>query len=218
MRNIQLGAISRPSLLQSTARENFRPACYVSWISESESGIEQADFLTRRKRRKRCNCNARHANSEAFSTSLYGQAFGHLGLLRSRITSTGWHHRTCPMYRSSLAVATARFSAGVCGALLNRTIEASISIIYGAGGSSISPSLHCSRLVSRDCKAFELVRLSRYKGHGLISFESWKEFLDGTTREIESLFQAGQATPHDVDLEGNTLLHVCGQQFFFALC
>lgn len=211
--NIQLNAISRPGLLQSAAQENNRLADYVSQISEPNGSNEQAKFLTHRRNRKRCNCNARYANfhSEAFSASLCGQTFGHLGLLRSSITSAGWHHRKCPMYRNSPTIATARFSIGICGALLNQAIEASVSIIHGADGSSISPKLHCSRLVSRDCEAFMLVSWSRwYSG----ADENWEMFLYGTTREIERLFQVGQATPYDVDLKGNTFLHVRDQQAF----
>ena len=112
------------------------------------------------------------------------------------------------MYPISRSVATARFSIGICGALLNRAIEASISI----GGFSISQKLHCSRLVSRDCKAFELVRLFRRDTSGISTLVEWEGFLNGITREIECLFRAGQATPYDVDVAGKTLLHVRDQQ------
>ena len=214
--NIQLHAISRPSLLQSSADENNRLAVYVSQISDPSSSTEQADFPTRRRIRKRCNCNARYANShgDRFPTSRCGQAFGHQGFFRSSVTSTGWHDRKCPIYPSSLNVATARFTIGICGALLNRAIEASISIIHGAGGYSISPKLHCSRLVSRRCKAFELVRLRRRDIPRMTTFGNWEAFLNGKIRKIERLFRAGLATPHDIDCYGNTLLHVRNQPTF----
>ena len=119
------------------------------------------------------------------------------------------------MYPGSFTVATARFSIGICGALLNRAAEASISIIRGAGGFSINPKLHCSRLVSRECEAFGLVDL--YWRHRAHMIGDWEAFLDRTTREIERLFRLGEATPHDVDLGGNTLLHVRDQETFLAI-
>ena len=112
------------------------------------------------------------------------------------------------MYPSSVTVDTARFSIGICGALLNRAAEASFSIIRGAGGFSISSKLHCSRLVSYDSKAFWLVLLYEDEVPRMSTFEDWEGFLNRRTREIERLFRLGEATPHDVDLEGNTLLHV----------
>lgn len=214
--DIQLNAISRPSLLQTAAQENNRLADYVSRISEPNTGTDQDKFPTHRRRRIRCNCNARFAylHSKAFPTSVYVQAFGCQGLFRSSVTSTGRHHRNCPMYPSSLTVATARFSIGICGAILNRAAEASISIIRGAGGFSISPKLHCSRLVSRECKAFGLVNLYRRDVPHASTFGDWEGFLDQITRKIERLFRLGEATPYDVDLEGNTFLHVRSQQTF----
>lgn len=216
MANFQLIAISRPSLLQSATQENNRLAGYASRVSKRDNNTEQRKLPTHPGRRIRCNCSARCADSqsEAFRTSLYVRAFGLQGLFRYSVTSTGWHHQDCPMYPSSSTVDTARFSIGICGALLNRAAEASISIIRGAGGFSISPKLHCSRLVSNKCKAFRLVRFYEYERLHMNTLGDWEKFLNRITREIERLFRVGEATPYDVDLEGNTLLHVRGQQTF----
>ena len=214
IRNIQLNAISRPSLLQSAAQENDWLAGYVSQSSEPNSGIGQAKLPTHRRIRKRCNCNDRYADfhGDTFSSSLWGQAFGHQGFIRSSVNTTGCHHQECPMYPSSLTVTTARFSIGLCGALLNRAIEASISIIHGAGGSSISPRLHCSRFVSDDCKAIKLVEFDDNDIPHMTTLGDWEGFLNARTREIDRLFRLGKATPYDVDWRGYTLLHVRSQE------
>ena len=215
---LQLCAISRPSLLQSADREKNRLADYVSQASEPMVSTGQSQLPILRRRCTKCNCTARYAKSsygEALQTSHYGQFFGHKWLLWSGTCSTGWHDRACSIYSSNPTVTTARFFLGICGALLNRAAEASISISRGAGGFSISPKIHCLRVVEYDCEAFRLVRM--YDDIPSISnIKDWEGFLDRIIQEIDRLFQEGQAFPYDVDLEGNTLLHVRGRQVFLA--
>ena len=210
---LQLAAISRPSLLQSATQENNRLADYIPRFSEPQADARQDQSPTLRRRRMKCNCNAKYAKSfysKAFSTSHYGQLFGHRWLLQSGTHSVGSHHRACPMYSSAPAFATARFSIGICGAILNRAVEASISMTRGAGGFSISPKLHCARVVSYGCKAFNLVNLYEDEITPISNFGDWEGFLRGRTQELERLFREGQATSYDVDLQGKTLLHVRG--------
>lgn len=116
------------------------------------------------------------------------------------------------MYTSSPNVATARLSIRVCGALLKGAAEASISVIRGSGGFSISPKLHCSRIVDKDkSKAFKLVQFDPVELSSISNIRDWQGFIDRKTQELERLFRKGQASPYDVDLRGNTLLHVRGR-------
>ena len=62
--------------------------------------------------------------------------------------------------------------------------------------------------------AFKLVRLYSRDVPRMRTYEKWEGFLNGRTREIERLFRVGEATPHDVDLDGRTLLHVRNHQTF----
>ena len=216
---LQLGAISRPSLLLSAGRENNRLVDRLSQYSEAEVDNGQGQLLFLPRRCRKCNCNARYAKlsyGEALLTSRYGHSFGHEWLLRSGTHSTGSHHRTCPMYSSTPTVATARFSVRICGALLNRAVEASISITRGAGGFSISQRLHCPRVVHRESKAFNLVRTCYDQEKFISNISDWQGFLDRKIQKLERLFHEGQASPHDVDPEGNTLLHVRARQEFSA--
>ena len=66
--------------------------------------------------------------------------------------------------------------------------------------------------------AFQLIHLSFFdqyprwdrNQYKLRDLETW---LDLRIHELECLFQAGKASPYDVDLRGNTLLHVRVKMF-----
>ena len=68
-------------------------------------------------------------------------------------------------------------------------------------------------MVPHDSPAFALVnpyrRSSNSQWRQIINSKSdLDRLLDVNIHEIELLFRAGKASPWDVDLEGNTLLHV----------
>lgn len=121
------------------------------------------------------------------------------------------------MFASSASTTTAKIRIKTCSAFLAGAVEASISIIRGAGGSSISPILQCARVVSRDSPAFRLVRLSLdsdpsvpiLNGIKIRSISELKAHLENNMHQLARMFRDGRASPYDVDLDGNTLLHVC---------
>lgn len=202
--------MSRPSLLAS-ANEEIDSLKIESRIMESTTGVTQEPGKGTQNRRTRCNCKARYrdsSNREALSIWRYGRFLGHKWRYQSGIFSTESHDLTCPLYPDSPAVITVRLSMRICGALLKDAAEASFSIIRGAGGFSISPMLHCQRIVDEQEGAFGLVKSYWVE----IKFaKSAKDLEDTTTRkiqEIKQLFQKRQATPYDVDIRGRTLLHV----------
>ena len=120
------------------------------------------------------------------------------------------HHPTCHLFASSPSTTVARFRMKRCGAFLAGALEASISITRGAGGLSISPNLRCARLVSRNSPAFKLVDDLVLQIYPLQPEDMGKleASLDIGIHGLALLFRDGKASPYDVDLEGNTLLHV----------
>ena len=120
------------------------------------------------------------------------------------------HHPTCHLFVSSCSTIVAKFRIKRCGAFLAGAIEASISIATGAGGFSINPGLRCVRVVPASNLAFELLHRLRNK------FDTGPEInicevessLETSIQDLARLFRDGKASPYDVDLEGNTLLHV----------
>ena len=211
---LQLGAISRPSLLPSADRQNGQLA-YVVQIAEPNVDAGQGSLYNLSRRHMKCNCDARYTNvsyGEARSTRRFGWLFGHAWIYRSGLSSTKLHRRTCPMLLTSPAVVTARLSIGICGALLRGVAEATFSITRGAGGFSISRALHCMRVVDYNTKTFRLAASLVEDCPYACRIEDWEYRLNRRIQEIECLFREGQATPYDVDLWGNTLLHVSSRQ------
>ena len=167
------------------------------------------------RRRMKCNCDARYtdvSHSKALSTWRFVRLFGHEWICRSGLGSTKLHRRTCPMSSTSPAVVTARLSIGICGALLRGAAEATFSITRGAGGFSISQALHCMRVVDGSTKTFRLVASLDKDCPYACRIEDWEDLLNRKIQEIARLFREGQASPHHVDLQGRTLLHVSSRQ------
>ncbi|KAL8856106.1 MAG: hypothetical protein Q9178_007301 [Gyalolechia marmorata] len=135
---LQLGAISRPSLLPSADRENGQLG-YVSQMAEYNVDAGQGLSCDLPRRRMKCNCDARYtdvSHGKALSTWRFGRLFGHEWVYRSGLSSTNLHRRTCPMSSTSPAVVTAQLSIRICGALLRGAAEATFSITRGADSGS----------------------------------------------------------------------------------
>ena len=160
-----------------------------------------------------CNCESKSdgKDSNIFSKGLYfGRALNPQWKFKFKADSFTHHHHTCPLSATSAKTAVARFLIRGCGRLLAGAVEASISMTIGAGGLSISHHLRCAHVISRDSPAFQLVDLTNQVKN--LSITSSKVDLDALLnrriQELEFLFRAGKASPYDVDLQGNTLLHV----------
>ena len=120
------------------------------------------------------------------------------------------HHPACFLFASSSSTTVAKFGVKRCGAFLSGAIEASISITRGAGGFSFNPGLQCARVVPANNPAFELVHRLREFWLKIPAIDTSEvEFaLETSIQELARLFRDGKASPYDVDLQGNTLLHV----------
>ena len=123
------------------------------------------------------------------------------------------HHYSCPLFPKAANTTKAKFRLTSCGTLLARAIEASISIKRGAGGSSISPVLQGAYVV-HDKATFRVLDLYKPEYYHMMLYapdggrRRLEALLDSRIHELQRLFGTGKASPYDVDLEGNTLLHV----------
>lgn len=119
------------------------------------------------------------------------------------------HDSSCPLSKSFPKTAVVTATLQYCGALLARAIRASITINRGARGCSISHKLDIARMVKSGSRAFRLVKWNSVIKDGIVkSTSDFDTFLRNNLREIECLFRNGDASPCDIDEEGNTLLHV----------
>lgn len=188
--------------MQLVCRENNRVENLPGSNNERGEGwLGSTD--DRRKRRQRCTCKLKHNNTY---TEIRPNSAWKIVFERECIN----HYRTCPMFASSASTTTAKIRIKTCGAFLAGAIGASINIIRGAGGSSISPVLQCARVVPQDNSAFRLVR-SIYpilNGREITSRSEVKAQLEINIHQLARTFRDGRASPYDVDLDGNTLLHV----------
>ncbi len=210
--------ISKPSLMQSICVENDRIENLLG--SDHALGSQLASRHGRSERFLTCSCKLKHHGkyTEMFSKS------PHFGLMSKpkwkgifEMESTS-HHHTCPFFASSASATMVKLRIKRCGALLAGAIEASITITRGAGGLSISPVLRCAHVVPPASSAFALVSPHCVYSYHLpkstsgrsrkINISELEASLDISIHGLARLFREGKASPYDVDLEGNTLLHV----------
>ena len=87
------------------------------------------------------------------------------------------------------------FRLAYCGRLLAGVLQASFACTTGAGGASFTPSLNFRNIVAHhDSPAFALVSRVGYE--------------DFDAEIVRKIFQNRQASPYDIDVNGNNLLHV----------
>ena len=138
IRDLQLVTLRRPSLLQSALEENNRQATLFSLSSKSLSFTNQK--FPQSQKRHVCICKAHSAiysHNNVRTTRRYGRIFGHQYLIHTWTNLTKQHSRSCLLFWSDPGSTNTRIWAGTCGRLLSRAVEASASVIWRAGGSSI---------------------------------------------------------------------------------
>ena len=163
----------------------------------------------RRNRYQRCSCKPKHNSTytEISSESSYFRTIPNLKWKFIFETESMNHPPACCLFASSSSTTVAKIGVKRCGGFLSGAIEASISITRGAGGLSINPGLRCAQVVPANNPAFELVfRLRNNFDMGNIG--EVESSLETGIQSLARLFRDGKASPYDVDLEGNTLLHV----------
>lgn len=143
------------------------------------------------------------------------------------------HQRGCPWSWRSRA----RWTLGVrflLPGLLARSLYATFSATYGAGGCTLTPNLTCVRIVDRKASpAFRAIDNARDELSETLAFpkvddkdiefstcrqertlsmqqrlSTARAILENVRNELQSSFCAGKASPCDQDPTGLTLLHV----------
>lgn len=71
------------------------------------------------------------------------------------------------------------------------------------------------RVVDHSTETFRLARLLDTYDLADGEIEDWDDYLNQRLQKIERLFLEKKASPHDVDLEGRTLLHVGSRKRFW---
>ena len=94
-----------------------------------------------------------------------------------------------------------RFRLAYRGRLLAGVLQASFACTTGAGGASFSPSLNFRNVVGYH-NSPTFVTVAR------IGYEDFENDVQEAIENIRQMFQERQASPYDIDVNGNTLLHV----------
>ena len=167
----------------------------------------------RRKRNQKCSCKPKH-NLAYTKTSPESSYFATTSTPKWKFmfkTESMSHHPGCHLFVRSCSITVTKVCMKRCGAFLSGAIEASISITRGAGGFSISPDLRCARAVPANNPAFKLLEHLRHVlfTSPAMNIGEVKLSLETGIQDLARLFRDGKASPYDVDLSGNTLLHVC---------
>ena len=115
------------------------------------------------------------------------------------------HDRDCPHSACVETSWSMRLSLACCSKFLARAVEASLSLTRGAGGTALSPNLQLRCLVPYDSPAFALMG-EQYPES--MTFDDIKIVASQRVQRLRNMFQDGKASPYDVDIGGNTLLHV----------
>ena len=158
-----------------------------------------------RMRTKSVSCTCRTGTgSQKFSKS-------HASI--SRTTSWGFsihlananHDRGCPHSAGVEKSWSMALRLAYCSKFLARAVQASVSLTRGAGGIALSPNLQLRCLVPYDSPAIALITEPFPDNE---TFDNIKIVASQRVQRLRQMFQDGKASPYDVDIHGNTLLHV----------
>ena len=95
---------------------------------------------------------------------------------------------------------------GYCGRLLAGVLQASFFCTKGAGGMSLSPSLNFRGVVASDSPAFSLI--NNLRPSIKLSADGWVSHVEERLQDLRRIFDERRASPYDIDIDGNTLIHV----------
>jgi hypothetical protein len=118
-------------------------------------------------------------------------------------TVTGKHASDCPYSASEDRLTEMNLNISLCSVRLRRKFDIAVGISQSMiKGTTVRAGLRAITIVRHDSEAFKLV-LNFYSR--VDEPDSWQ----GVARELERLFEARLASPHDRLTNGSTLMHVC---------
>lgn len=191
---MQTRLIQTPYLLRNVSDEL---GCIRDETSSSLLATEYNVLLSpsprRNLKRRKCSCRP---SDYSLRFPVWNALFSSSALI---------HEEKCHLFKYPEKENLLNLRFVYCGRILAQAINASIHLKRGAGGFSISPKLNCSRVVPYKGSIFSLFdsELATYlrSAHKV-------ERIDSFIRKLHQEFQRGNASPHDVDENGNTLQHV----------
>ena len=160
---------------------------------------------TKRTKQQLCTCNNQNPQEPANEPSRLELTLGTQWKISLEIVSMA-HKPSCSFYSRLSQVSSARISIKSCGRLLSGAISAFVEVRRGAGGYSISPQLQCARVVPLDHPAWQLFDFD--VDLFPLTANDFHSSIERRFRDLHQLMLSGQASPYDVDIEGQTLLHV----------
>ena len=189
--------IQKPSLLQSVADD-----------LEQERQIQSQHTSSQRRPLQHCTCPALFKHTPDSHSRSYNNK---RKLMPARcnmatFSSTLTHRRDCILSRESQETKQFGVRISFSGPLLQGAIQAAMSMTRGSGGFSFSPVLAFNYVVRSDTVPFGILGISY--GSIMLSPANALVRLDSQKRELMRLYDGGNASPHDVDENGNTILHV----------
>ena len=202
VKSIQLGLIQKPSLFKSVydhAKRRKPDDMTTNLVYKTTKFPSDAQM-----RRTWAGCACRYwSRSQQYSN--WQASNSRTSWNFSMHSANRNHDRDCPHSSCVETSWSMRLSLACCSKFLARAVEASLSLTRGAGGTALSPNLQFRCLVSYDSPAFGLMGKPFPDD---MTFDDMKTVASQRVQILRQMFQDGKASPYDVDIDGNTLLHV----------
>lgn len=203
VKSIQFGLVQRPTLFRTIcdgikSREISDMAgrmAYRTVRTPSRVGIRRTGMV--------CTCASRtRSQQHSSSRSSYSRKTSWTVSMHSANTD---HHHDCPHSAWVESSWSLNFRLAYYSRLLARAVQASVSFTKGAGGLSLSPTMRLRSLVPSESPAFALIG-ERFPWE--MSANDIETVVNQRVQSLRQIFQDRKASPYDVDVYGNTLLHV----------
>lgn len=215
VKNIQMRLVQKPSL--------FRRACDDFTTCKggdvAMSNAQRPDMGSPRTRKTRthqvCTCSIQRSSRQY--PSLRNSNSIQKSWLASMHSENSTHTDDCPHSAWAESSWSLKFRLAYCGRLLARAVEASVSFTKGAGGLSLSPTMRLRCLVAYDSPAFALISEPFWeepswepweKPVGEMSANDIEAVVNQRVQSLRQMFQERKASPYDMNIHGQTLLHV----------
>ena len=196
MKDIQLKLLQRPRILRDTYDTLREVEHHYSVLGRNESGVNPL-YRYSESKEKGCNCQRRTRSHGIVQHENFGKSFWAISLTSERKNHLNDNCSHCAWQVSSWVV---RCRLAYCGRLLAGALQASFACTTGAGGASFTPSLIFRNVVTHDSPAFAIINKAEY-GY-------FKYSIEEQIHDLRQVFQERRASPYDIDVYGNTLLHV----------
>ena len=177
-------------------------------LDEPTQDTQTALILTTRKEQhvlqqttrvpNKCNCRRRE-----FVQSTTSWILGSASVSSAILTQ---HRSGCPFYVRCATQHRLSFDLKYTSVMLNIIARVSMSMNYGAGGSSLSPNLTLRGMRRENSPAFRLFDRAEWKDCNTAADAIAK--MNQILLRLPQMFDEGKASPFDLDRNGNSLIWV----------